>query len=297
VWKPQGKLSDAKLFTPAELASIEGETTASALFSYTSPEGTEGFPGALDVEVVWALTNPSRTFDPQTYERRLGSVVLIYRAQVRNEPEVDGTKIVTPINLTHHWGFNLDASFAEALGSTPDAKSHKLYINANKILEGNEFLLPTGKLIDIKGTRFDFTEPDTAVGSRYEGGYGKEMNPSDFPRSLNAFNAPIDNFYLFPPSSTRQPSHVSISGLRDGTQNLIPTVFEKGEPQTRLSSDRSGIRLAFHTNRTCVEWVPLSSTGLTFGNRARCPALHGDWTRWFWWPKKNPWWYRNWDRL
>ena len=139
---------------------------------YTSPEGTEGFPGALDVEVVWMLTNPSPSFDPQTYERQLGSVVLIYRAQVRNDPEGDGTKIVTPINLTQHWGFNLDASCAVPEGPTPDVKAHKLYINANKILEGDSVLLPTGKLIDIKGTRFDFTEPDTTIGSRYEGGYG-----------------------------------------------------------------------------------------------------------------------------
>ena len=172
VWKPQANLCDAKLFTPAELASIENKTKSSALFSYTSPEGTEGFPGALDVEVVWMLTNPSPTFNPQTYERQLGSVVLIYRAHVRNDSEGDGTKIVTPINLTQHWGFNLDASCAVPEGPTPDVKAHKLYISANKILEGDNNLLPTGELIDIKGTRFDFTEPGTTIGSRYEDGYG-----------------------------------------------------------------------------------------------------------------------------
>lgn len=168
-------IASAKLFTPAEIAKLKSETTTSALLSYTSSEGTEGFPGALDVETIWAMTNPSRTFDPQTYERQLGSVLLIYRAKVRNEPEGDGKKIVTPVNLTHHWGFNLDASYAEPLGPTPDVKEHKLYINSEKILEGDKVLLPTGKLIDIKGTRFDFTQPDQTIGSRYEGGYGESL--------------------------------------------------------------------------------------------------------------------------
>ena len=91
-----------------------------------------------DVEVVWALTNPSRDFDPQTYERQLGSIVLIYRAKVRNDPEGDGTKIVTPINLTQHWGFNLGASLnddsASLTGgskSSPTVKDHTLSIKVN----------------------------------------------------------------------------------------------------------------------------------------------------------------------
>lgn len=214
VWKPHEKLSDAKLFTPAELASIEGETTASALFSHTSPGGTEGFPGALDVEVVWALTNPSRTFDPQTYERQLGSVVLIYRAQVRNELEGNGTKTVTPINLTHHWGFNLDASFAEILGSTPDVKAHKLFINASKILEGNEVLLPTGELVDVKGTRFDFTEPDTTIGSRYDGGYGQYLvNESERFSSLIRCSTHADRSLLSLPAFPHAPA-ISYSDIR-----------------------------------------------------------------------------------
>lgn len=174
-WAPSADISSSKLFTPAEIAKLKSETSASTLLSYTSPAGTEGFPGALDVETIWALTNPSRTFDPETYERQLGSVLLIYRAKVRNEPEGDGTKIVTPVNLTHHWGFNLDASHATPLGPTPDVKAHKLYIDSDKILEGDEVLLPTGKLIDIKGTRFDFTQPDVTIGSRYEGGYGESF--------------------------------------------------------------------------------------------------------------------------
>lgn len=172
-WTHSEDISAAKLFTPAEITKLKSEASASALLSYTSPEGDAGFPGALEVETIWAMTNPSRTFDPKTYERQLGSVLLIYRARVRNEPEGDGKKIVTPVNLTHHWGFNLDASHAAPLGPTPDVKEHKLYINSDKILEGDKVLLPTGKLIDIKGTRFDFTKPDTTIGSRYEGGYGE----------------------------------------------------------------------------------------------------------------------------
>lgn len=252
VWTPSENISDAKLFTEAEVTKLKSEAHSSALFSYTSPAGDAGFPGALDVEVLFALTNPARTFDPQTYERQLGSVILIYRAKVQNGPEGDGKKIVTPINLTHHWGFNLEASHATPSGPTPDVKAHKLYIKSDKILEGDSVLLPTGKLIDVKDTKFDFNEPNT-IGSRYEGGYGEshsKFSALALSRTFDSRGDGIDHFYLFPPSPNRQPSHVPISDLKDGSQNLVSTIFEKAEPVTRLSSDKSGIRLGFHTNRT-----------------------------------------------
>ncbi|KAF8318379.1 galactose mutarotase-like protein [Clavulina sp. PMI_390] len=249
-WTHVEDIATAKLFTPSEIAKLKSETSSSALFTYTSPAGTD-FPGTIDFEVVWALTNPSREFDTKTYERNLGSVYLIYRAKVRNEPEGDGKKIVTPLNLTHHWGFNLDASYAAPLGPAPDVKEHKLYIKSENILEGDKVLLPTGKLVATKGTRFDFTGPDSTIGSRYEGGY--------------------DHFFMFPPSETRQPSHVLLSGLADGSQNLVSAILESTEPTVKLSSDKSGIHLAFHTNQRGVQFY----TGIGLDGTGGRKKIHG----------------------
>lgn len=171
VFPTTADISTAKLFTPAEISSLKSFSSASGLFSHTSPDGDQGFPGELLVEVIVALTNPSRTYDPKTYERQLGSFVIIYRAKVTSPKS--GERALTPINLTQHWGFNLDASYATPGGDTPDVKKHKLYINAEKILEGDELLLPTGELLDVKRSRFDFGTGDgSLIGTNYEGGYG-----------------------------------------------------------------------------------------------------------------------------
>lgn len=99
---------------------------------------------------------------------------MIYRGVVR--PEADGKPVVTPVNLTHHWGFNLDASYAKPEGETPDVKQHRLFINSRKILKSDDKLLPLGELVDVKGTRFDFStkeaEGGDLIGDRYETGYG-----------------------------------------------------------------------------------------------------------------------------
>lgn len=137
----------------------------------------------LDLEVIFALSNPSRTWDPKTFERSLGSAVIVYRAVVR-PPAAEGEgkgggevkQVVTPVNLTHHWGFNLDASYAKPLGETPDVKNHKLYIDAQKIIKSDSKLLPVGELVDVQGTKFDFStkgeEGGDLIGERYGTGYG-----------------------------------------------------------------------------------------------------------------------------
>jgi aldose 1-epimerase len=145
------------------------------LFSHTSPAGDQGFPGVLTIEVIFALSNPARTWDPVTFERQLGSAIIVYRAVVRDEKDAE-KKIVTPVNLTHHWGFNLDASYAKPLGDTPDVLGHKLFIDSEKIIKSDEAQLPMGDLEDIAGTRFDFRDERT-IGSQYAKGYG--LHPCD----------------------------------------------------------------------------------------------------------------------
>lgn len=251
VFPATSEISSAKLFTPAEITSLKSFTSSSSLFSYTSPDGDQGFPGELLVEVIVALSNPSRTYDPKTFERQLGSTVIIYRAKVKSANP--GEKVVTPVNLTQHWGFNLDASYATPGGDTPDVKQHKLYVNAEKILKGDEVLLPTGELVDVENTKFDFGKGDgELIGSRYEGGY--------------------DHFYLFPPSSTRQPSHVPLAGLEDGSQNLITSIFDAdSKAQTVLSSERSGITLKYHTNQRGVQFY----TGIGMDGSGGRKKIHG----------------------
>ena len=96
------------------------------VFSYLSPDGDEGFPAELKVEVCYTL---------------LGSELIIdYKA-------IPGGK--TPIALTNHSYFNLDGFGADVL-------SHKLTIYADRYTEVGEDLIPNGNRPLVEGTPFDF---------------------------------------------------------------------------------------------------------------------------------------------
>ena len=165
-------IKSSKLFTLKELTTLIAHAPSATLFTYTSPAGDQGYPGELVVEAIIALSNSSRTWDPVTKERSLGSVILLYRAIVRSTNEA---KVITPVNLTQHWGFNLDASYAQLYGPTPDVKNHDLFIDSKHVLVGDHALLPTGELLGTEGGAFDFSDPTPrTIGERYpdNGGYG-----------------------------------------------------------------------------------------------------------------------------
>ncbi|KIM33294.1 hypothetical protein M408DRAFT_61830, partial [Serendipita vermifera MAFF 305830] len=93
------------LFSAAELADLKKTDYSNALFATTMADGSNGFPGTLRVEVLFVLVEPTTTpaVEPSKYAE-LGSLVVVYRARLAE------TNQITPINLTQHWGFNLEAS-------------------------------------------------------------------------------------------------------------------------------------------------------------------------------------------
>lgn len=109
----------------------EGDTEASILFRCTDPDGSNGYPGQLEVEVLYTLTESS--------EWRLE-----YHAR-SDQP--------TLFNPTNHTYFNLSREAGR------DIREHQLLVDANRVAELDETLLPTGTFLEVTGTPFDFREP------------------------------------------------------------------------------------------------------------------------------------------
>jgi aldose 1-epimerase len=119
--------------------AVPGKSDQSLELSYLSKDGEEGFPGNLQVRVVYTLTDS-------------------------NELKIEystTTDKKTVVNLTNHSYFNL-------LGVGPgmgDILEHVLMIEADKFTPVDSGLIPTGELRDLAGTPFDFRKP-AAIGAR-----------------------------------------------------------------------------------------------------------------------------------
>ena len=125
---------DKVVWTPKPATT---KTGAALTLTYLSKDGEEGYPGNLNVEVVYTLTNSN--------ELRID-----YSATTDKD---------TVINLTHHSYFNLAGE------GNGDILSHQLTLKANRFLPTDATSIPTGELRNVTGNPFDFTT-EHAIGER-----------------------------------------------------------------------------------------------------------------------------------
>jgi aldose 1-epimerase len=106
-------------------------------YTTTMPDGEDGYPGNLKVQVWFELLDDHRMWIIRTIE----------------------TDKPTPINLVNHSYFNLS--------DEPTILDHYLNINADAYLPVDERLIPTGEIRSVEGTPFDFREP-VRIGDRID---------------------------------------------------------------------------------------------------------------------------------
>ncbi len=110
--------------------NIEKQKGDSSLkLSYLSMDGEEGYPGNLNVTVLYTLTEDN-------------ALHIAYTAT---------TDKATPVNLTSHGYFNLSA------GKDSTILNHELILNAKSYTLVNDLLIPTGEIKLVANTPMDFT--------------------------------------------------------------------------------------------------------------------------------------------
>lgn len=108
---------------------VSNEREASIEFTYVSPDGEEGYPGTLELKVVYTISD------------KTDELFISYSA-VSDQ--------TTLVNLTNHSYFNLSGDLKE------DVLNHKLTLDSSEFLELDEEMIPTGELVEVERSVFDF---------------------------------------------------------------------------------------------------------------------------------------------
>lgn len=110
--------------------NAETDGDSCVVFSLTSPDGDEGYPGNLEVKATYTFTDDCRL-------------------TLRLEALTDAPTVV---NLTNHTYWNLDG---ENSGSVLE---QKMWLGCDAYLPTDDTLIPTGEIAPVAGTPMDFTE-------------------------------------------------------------------------------------------------------------------------------------------
>jgi len=116
---------------------FERDDRVGVVYMHVSADGDEGYPGSVTARVTYTLT-PSN------------ELIVDYHA-TSTKP--------TPINLTQHSYFNLAGE------GSGDILGHLLTIEADRFTPVDATLIPTGELMPVEGTPFDFRRA-SSIGAR-----------------------------------------------------------------------------------------------------------------------------------
>ena len=108
--------------------NVKNVDDMSITFSLVSPDGDQGYPGNIEIDVTYTLTDDN-------------AVEISYAGT----PDKD-----TIMNMTNHSYFNMSG---HASGTILD---QKVWIDADNYTDVDAKAIPTGKLIDVTGTPLDF---------------------------------------------------------------------------------------------------------------------------------------------
>ena len=104
-------------------------TANSVTFKLHSPDGDQGYPNAVDVELTYIVND--------------NKICIIHSA--RSEEKVF-------LNMTNHSYFNLDGH------ESGNILEHQIWIDSDAYVESDKDLIPTGRIVNVENTPMDFRQ-------------------------------------------------------------------------------------------------------------------------------------------
>ncbi len=141
-----------------ESTTYQNEQEIGVVLTHQSPNGAGGYPGTLELKVTYSLTHQNE-------------LSIAYEAVSDQD---------TVLTLTNHSYFNLSGDLKTTI------KNHNVTLDASRFVELDDALIPTGTILEVDGTPFDFRG-----GRRVEDGID-----TSHPQNLVASHG-YDHFFLF----------------------------------------------------------------------------------------------------
>ena len=191
---------------------IDGKKNAVSV-NLISPDGDQGFPGEFNITVTYTLNDDNE-------------LIINYNGKSNKD---------TIANMTNHSYFNLGGH------TSGTAMNEKLYINANKFVEVDNELIPTGNLLDVENTPMDFRKPKKI---------GDEIN-ADF-EQLH-FTGGYDHSFV-------------INKSKEGIEKIAMICDEKAERTMEVYSDAVGVQ--FYAGNFIENNKIVGKENFTYKNRS-----------------------------